>query len=65
MYCKEDGVQETFRRVFHHLRQDGLFLFDVHSLYKIHHVFQNETYTVNGKKYLLFGIASLVKNQIV
>lgn len=22
---QEDGVQETFRRVFHHLRQDGLF----------------------------------------
>ncbi|KZD34862.1 SAM-dependent methyltransferase [Bacillus cereus] len=47
---QEDGVQETFRRVFHHLRQDGLFLFDVHSLYKIHHVFQNETYTVNGEE---------------
>ena len=25
-------------------------LFDVHSLYKIHHVFQNETYTVNGEE---------------
>ena len=22
---QEEGVQETFRRVFHHLRQDGLF----------------------------------------
>ncbi|HDX9577946.1 TPA: methyltransferase domain-containing protein [Bacillus pseudomycoides] len=44
---EEEGVQETFRRVYQHLRPDGLFLFDVHSLYKIHHVFQNETYTMN------------------
>ena len=44
---EEEGIQETFRRVYHHLRSDGLFLFDVHSLYKIHHVFQNETYTMN------------------
>ncbi|PHA00960.1 SAM-dependent methyltransferase [Bacillus pseudomycoides] len=47
---QEEGVQETFRRVYHHLHQDGLFLFDVHSLYKIHHVFQNETYTVNEEE---------------
>lgn len=41
------GVQETFARVHRNLKQNGLFLFDVHSLYKIHHIFINETYTVN------------------
>lgn len=50
---QEEGIQETFRRVYHHLHKDGLFLFDVHSLYKIHHIFQNETYTVNGDEIAL------------
>jgi ubiquinone/menaquinone biosynthesis C-methylase UbiE len=44
---EEQGVKETFARVYNHLKQEGLFLFDVHSLYKIHHVFINETYTIN------------------
>ncbi|WP_028399268.1 class I SAM-dependent DNA methyltransferase [Ectobacillus panaciterrae] len=44
---KEQGVKETFARVHQHLKQNGLLLFDVHSLYKIHHVFMNETYTIN------------------
>ncbi|ABS23281.1 MULTISPECIES: class I SAM-dependent methyltransferase [Bacillus cereus group] len=50
---QEEGIQETFKRVFQHLRKDGLFLFDVHSLYKVHHIFQNETYTVNGEEIAL------------
>ncbi|WP_369902558.1 class I SAM-dependent methyltransferase [Bacillus manliponensis] len=50
---QEDDIKETFRRVYHHLHTDGLFLFDIHSLYKIHHVFQNETYTINGDEIAL------------
>ncbi|MDR4151350.1 SAM-dependent methyltransferase, partial [Bacillus thuringiensis] len=47
---QEDGVKETFRREFHHLSQDGLCIYDENSLYKIHQVFLNETYTVNGEE---------------
>lgn len=43
----EDDIMETFKRVHQHLHDDGYFLFDVHSLYKIHHIFMNETFTVN------------------
>lgn len=43
----EEEVKETFKRVYQHLNNDGYFLFDVHSLYKIHHIFMGETFTVN------------------
>lgn len=43
----EEGVKQTFARIYHHLKDKGLFLFDVHSLYKIHHIFENETFTIN------------------
>ncbi len=44
---EEEGVQRTFQRVYEHLKAGGLFLFDVHSLYKINEVFVNETFAVN------------------
>lgn len=43
---QEDDVQETFRRVFAHLTPGGSFLFDVHSPYKMLHVFGDETFTL-------------------
>nr|WP_279663429.1 class I SAM-dependent methyltransferase [Ectobacillus ponti] len=47
-YLVEDSdVQQTFIRVREHIKDGGLFLFDVHSLYKIHHVFMDEAFTVN------------------
>ncbi|MBO8164155.1 MAG: class I SAM-dependent methyltransferase [Brevibacillus sp.] len=46
-YLLEEGdVQETFRRVYRHLRPGGQFLFDVHSPYKILHVFGDNTFTL-------------------
>ena len=42
---EEEDVQETFRRVFAHLTPGGVFLFDVHSPYKMLHVFGDETFT--------------------
>jgi ubiquinone/menaquinone biosynthesis C-methylase UbiE len=44
---EEEDVKETFSRVYRHVKENGLFLFDVHSLYKMHHIFLNETYTIN------------------
>ncbi|MBO9129573.1 class I SAM-dependent methyltransferase [Bacillus sp. 165] len=44
---EEQGVQRTFQRVYEHLNTGGLFLFDVHSVYKVNEVFINETFAVN------------------
>lgn len=43
----EEEVIQTFSSVFQHLKPDGLFLFDVHSIFKITQVFANQTYTLN------------------
>ena len=40
---KEDIIT-TFRAVHHQLKSQGLFIFDVHSLYKIHHIFAGATF---------------------
>lgn len=40
-----DEVKETFKRVYSHLNKNGLFLFDVHSIYKMEHIFLNQTFT--------------------
>lgn len=40
-------VQETFRRVYSHLKKDGLFMFDVHSIHKIENIFINQTFADN------------------
>lgn len=42
-----DQVKQTFKHVYRHLEEGGLFLFDVHSIYQMIHCFQNETFTWN------------------
>ncbi|MDG4655467.1 class I SAM-dependent methyltransferase [Ectobacillus antri] len=49
----EDGIKQTFKKVYEHVKPGGLFLFDIHSLYKIHQVFMNETYTINEEEVAL------------
>lgn len=49
----ENDVKETFSRVYHHLKEDGYFLFDVHSLFKVHEIFIGETFTVNEEEIAL------------
>jgi SAM-dependent methyltransferase len=46
---EEEDIQRTFTCAYEHVKQGGYFLFDVHSLYKIHEVFANETFTVNDE----------------
>lgn len=41
----EEEVMETFEKVYHYLNPDGIFIFDVHSIYKILQVFMNQTFT--------------------
>lgn len=50
-YLQEIGdVQQTFSRVFEHLKPGGLFLFDVHSIYKMDVIFQEGPFTYNDEE---------------
>jgi SAM-dependent methyltransferase len=42
----DEDVIHTFSTVFQHLKAGGMFLFDVHSIYKISHVFINQTFAM-------------------
>ncbi|WP_163101876.1 class I SAM-dependent DNA methyltransferase [Peribacillus alkalitolerans] len=42
----ENDVKSTFSKVHQHLVPGGLFMFDVHSLYKMEHLFHNQTYAI-------------------
>ncbi|GKU81339.1 class I SAM-dependent methyltransferase [Niallia sp. NCCP-28] len=46
----EEEVIETFKGVHRHLDEKGLFIFDVHSLYKMNALFINQTYAVNDEE---------------
>lgn len=45
----EKDVENTFKSVYAHLKQDGLFLFDVHSIYKMTQIFINQTFTLTDE----------------
>ncbi|WP_251554776.1 class I SAM-dependent DNA methyltransferase [Neobacillus muris] len=40
----EQEVQDTFKHVYGHLEPGGLFIFDVHSLYKMTDIFMDQTF---------------------
>ncbi|PKG24496.1 class I SAM-dependent DNA methyltransferase [Niallia nealsonii] len=46
----EEEVIETFKGVHRHLDEKGLFIFDVHSLYKMNELFIDQTYAVNDEE---------------
>ncbi len=41
---EEEDVKNTFRKVFEHLKEGGLFMFDVHSVHKVTDVFAGQTF---------------------
>lgn len=43
----EAEVAATFQRVYQHLSAKGLFIFDIHSVYKIMEIFMDQTFAVN------------------
>ncbi|KAA9026375.1 class I SAM-dependent DNA methyltransferase [Niallia endozanthoxylica] len=45
----EREVVQTFERVCQHIKPEGLFLFDVHSINKINTLFIDQTYAYNGE----------------
>ncbi|MFK9091387.1 class I SAM-dependent DNA methyltransferase [Bacillus salipaludis] len=46
----EEEVITTFKNVIEHLDNDGIFIFDVHSIYKITEVFINQTFALNEEE---------------
>ena len=45
----EEEVVMTFQKVHESLKSDGLFIFDVHSIYKIQEIFANETFFIDDE----------------
>ncbi|MFE4705981.1 class I SAM-dependent DNA methyltransferase [Peribacillus simplex] len=45
-----EDIVKTFNRVHEHLKDGGLFLFDVHSIYKMEEIFRDNTFAVNGEE---------------
>ena len=54
-------VQQVFDEVYQALEEEGTFIFDVHSTYKIDSVFQNIAIIIKQKNLLFYGIVTLVK----
>lgn len=44
----EQDVENTFHHAMQFLKKDGLFIFDVHSVYKMEHLFKDHTFAYNG-----------------
>lgn len=45
----EEEVAMTFQKVYESLKTDGLFIFDVHSIYKIQEIFADETFFIDDE----------------
>ncbi|AJD91588.1 methyltransferase [Jeotgalibacillus malaysiensis] len=41
----EEAVQQTFKKMYNLLTADGIFMFDVHSVYKVNELFAGQTYS--------------------
>ncbi|MFE1243835.1 class I SAM-dependent DNA methyltransferase [Fictibacillus sp. NPDC058756] len=46
----EEDVKQTFLSAWNHLEPNGLFLFDVHSLHKVNHIFIGNTFGSNNEE---------------
>lgn len=46
----QDEVATTFQRVYDHLNYNGVFVFDVHSIYKINEIFKGHTFAHSGEE---------------
>jgi SAM-dependent methyltransferase len=44
-----EDVKKTFQNVYDTLSPDGLFMFDVHSTYKVNEIFMDQTFTSNDE----------------
>lgn len=46
----EDELQNVFSSIFKFLKEDGLFMFDVHTVYKMEELFIGQTYALNDEE---------------
>ncbi|WP_313798209.1 class I SAM-dependent methyltransferase [Cytobacillus sp.] len=46
----EQDVKNTFSRVYKHLDDQGLFIFDVHSIHKMMQIFMNQTFALSDEE---------------
>jgi SAM-dependent methyltransferase len=46
----QDEVATTFQGVYDHLNNSGIFIFDVHSIYKIDEIFRGNTFADSGEE---------------
>lgn len=49
---QEDEVKNLFKKVYNHLKQNGVFIFDLNSPYKIKEILGNNDYIYNGEDLL-------------
>ena len=47
---EEEDLEEYFLRVYEHLKEDGLFIFDINSYYKLSNVLGNNIYTYSSEE---------------
>jgi SAM-dependent methyltransferase len=61
----EDDIRKTLQSVHNALNENGVFLFDVHSPYKINEVFGNETFTLTEEDMAYIWQCELLEEDIV
>ncbi len=46
----DEGLEDYFQGVYNHLKEDGVFIFDINSYYKLSEVLGNNIYTYNSEE---------------
>lgn len=60
----EESVENYLRGVYNHLKEDGLFIFDINSYYKISQVLGNNVYTYDSEE-LFYAWENIFEDEIV
>ncbi|MGM8317420.1 class I SAM-dependent DNA methyltransferase, partial (plasmid) [Clostridium perfringens] len=58
------SVENYLRGVYNHLKEDGLFVFDINSYYKISEVLGNNVYTYDSEE-LFYAWENIFEDEIV
>lgn len=61
---EDDDLKEYFKSVYNHLEEDGIFVFDINSYYKISEVLGNNIYTYNSEE-IFYAWENIFEDEIV
>lgn len=61
---EEDKLESYFKSVFNHLKEDGLFIFDINSYYKLTNILGNNIYNYDDEK-LTYIWENSLENEVV